>query len=459
MTQPRLPSSFRDPSGYVFTRKGETFRHVSRKYKEQYDCLIDSGLYDALIQLGLLVRHEEVDLDDNAATDAYKILKPELIPFMSYPYEWSFSQLKDAALTTLAIQRNSLAFGMTLKDCSAYNIQFFHGRPILIDTLSFEKYQEGEPWVAYQQFCRHFLAPLALMRYSHVGMGQLSRIHIDGIPLDLAHSLLPMRTRLKPSLQIHIHLHSRFQQKYADRIDAKTNRKKSLRLRGLLGLIDSLESAIKKLRWRQDATEWGDYDEDDSYTPDALQDKMEVIRQFLLEANPKTVWDMGANTGMFSRLASDMGVRTIAFDKDPSAVERNYHTLVSRKETHLLPLLVDLTNPSPRIGWANRERMDLLERGPTDMLFALALIHHLAISENVPLGMIAEFFRKLCTWTVIEFVPKSDKKVERLLATRDDIFADYTQQNFEDEFETFFEILSVRKIVDSERTLYLMHGK
>jgi hypothetical protein len=458
VSEVRVKGSFRDPSGFILVQGGELFRRVNRVYQEHYDLLMSSGLYDALVESALLVRHNEVSLGLPRSADLYKVIKPEVIPFVSYPYEWCFSQLKDAALITLQVQKKALEFGMTLKDASAYNIQFLKGRPIFIDTLSFEKYQEGEPWVAYRQFCQHFLAPLALMGYRHIGLGQLSRIYIDGVPLDLASTVLPMRTRLKPWMQIHIHLHAKFQKNFAGKAKFKTRSKGGFGLWAHLGLIDSLESVVRNLRWRPAGTEWTEYYEGDSYTPEALNHKVELVTRFLQEVKPRTVWDMGANTGLYSRIASDMGINTISFDKDPAAVDKNYLTVVRRGETEILPLLLDLTNPSPRLGWANGERMDLIERGPTDMLFATALIHHLVISENVPLGMVAEFFGKLCRWAVIEFVPKSDKKVVGLLATRRDIFPDHTQEGFEREFSGFFDIKSVNRIKDSERTLYLMRS-
>lgn len=459
MSEVLVKGSFRDPSGFMLVQEGELFRQVNRVYQEHYDLLINSGLYDALVDSALLVRHEEVALCSTRSGNLYKVIKPEVIPFVSYPYEWGFSQLKNAALTTLQVQKKALQFGMTLKDASAYNIQFLNGRPIFIDTLSFEKYQEGEPWVAYRQFCQQFLAPLALMSYRHIGVGQLSRIYIDGVPLDLACSLLPIRARLKPWVLIHIHLHAKFQKTFAEKTGVKTRSKGRFGPRAHFGLIDSLESVVKNLRWHPAETEWTDYCEGDSYTPEGFNHKVEMVSRILQEVKPRTVWDMGANTGMFSRLASDMGINTISFDKDPLAVDKNYLTVIRQRETKILPLLLDLTNPSPRLGWANVERMDLIERGPTDMLLALALIHHLAISENVPLGMIAEFFSKLCRWAIVEFVPKSDKKVVRLLATRTDIFPDYTQDGFEREFGEFFDIKSVNRIKDSDRTLCLMRSK
>jgi len=449
-----VPSSFRDPSGFLFFEDGSIYRQVNAIYKENYDHLMDSGLYKSLVDSGLLVSHEEAGTHYATSDAAYKILKPEMVPFVSYPYEWCFSQLKDAALATLEIQRRALEFGMTLKDSSAYNMQFIKGRPALVDTLSFEKYRAGQPWVAYGQFCQHFLAPLALMSYTDIRLNQLSRVHIDGIPLDLASSLLPFRTWLRFPLLSHIHLHAKSQRHFADKTVSTEGRQMS-RL-GFLGLVENLESAARKLNWRPKGTAWAEYYEETHYSADALAHKKQLVAEFLEKINPETVWDLGANVGLFRRIASDKGIRTISFDIDPAAVEKNYLECVEKGETNLLPLLLDLTNPSPSIGWENKERMSILERGSADTALALALIHHLAISNNLPLGKIAGFFNGICSSLIIEFVPKSDSRVQRLLSTREDIFPDYEQQAFESTFGEYFGIRSSVKIRDTERTLYLM---
>jgi hypothetical protein len=449
-----IPGSFRDPSGFLFERDGMLYRQVNYIYKEDYERLVSSGLYVNLVDSKLLIPHEEVSTTYAVTGDAYKVLKPQLIPFVSYPYEWCFSQLKDAAILTLAIQKRAFDFGMSLKDCSVYNVQFRQGKPVFIDTLSFEKYRQYEPWVAYRQFCQHFLAPLALMSYKDIRLNQLFRIYIDGVPLDLASALLPFRTRFSFSLFTHIHLHARSQKRYADKqVETGDRKMRSLSFRGL---IDSLESSIRKLTWHPWGTEWSDYYEDTNYSLAAQENKKEVIATFLDRTHPTCVWDLGANIGLFSRIASDRGIPTISFDIDPAAVEKNYLDCLEKSETGLLPLQLDLTNPSPGIGWANRERMSLLERGPVDMVFALALIHHLAISNNLPFSKISEFFHSMCKYLIVEFVPKHDSQVQRLLATREDIFPDYTQEHFEAVFGKRFNIQSVERIRDSERTLYLM---
>lgn len=448
------PASFRDPCGFVFNLDGVIYRQVNECYKQHYDLLIQSGLYRALVDDGLLIAHEDVSPTASHAEVAYKILRPENIPFISYPYEWSFSQLKDAALTTLKIQKRALDHGMALKDASAYNIQFINGRPIFIDTLSFEMYREGAPWVAYRQFCQHFLAPLALMACKDIRLGQLLRIHIDGIPIDLADNLLPATSILRPHLFMHIHLHAKSQRRYAKNFTPGNFKMKRT---SLLGLVDSLESAINGLKWSPKESEWMSYYEaDTNYSPAGFEHKKQLVASFLKQSDPKIVWDLGANTGEFSRLAGREGAIIVSWDVDPACVEMNYRACRGTGEKNILPLLLDLTNPSPAMGWAHEERKSLMERGPADTALALALIHHLAIANNIPLKSIAAFFSKICRDLVIEFVPKTDSQVQRLLKTREDIFSNYSRENFEKEFMNHFGITHCLPIKDSERTLYLM---
>lgn len=343
---------------------------------------------------------------------------------------------------------------MSLKDASAYNIQFRQGKPIFIDTLSFEKYNENKPWIAYKQFCQHFLAPLSLMSYTDVRLNQLLRIYIDGIPLDLTNTLLPFYSLFKPSLLFHIYLHAKSQIKFADKQIRSGDNKVSKR--SLLGIIDSLKSAVHQLKWRPKDTEWADYYDDTNYLPESLKHKEQLVSLYLDEISPATVWDIGANTGLFSRLASSRKIQTISFDIDPAAVEKNYLDVVAEGETHILPLCCDFTNPSAGIGWDNRERMSILERGPADTILAMALTHHLVISNNLPFEKIARFFYSLCNSLIIEFVPGSDSQVKRMLSTREDIFPQYTRHGFEGAFKKFFSIVMVNQIKDSERLLYLM---
>ncbi|MGI1659813.1 MAG: hypothetical protein ACRKFN_12750 [Desulfitobacterium sp.] len=449
----KIKSSFRDPSGFLFQEEGVLYRQINRQYKENYEHLISSGLYDELINEGYLIRHQEVSNIHAQTEEAYKILKPERISFISYPYEWSYSQMKDAALTTLRIQKIAMKYGMILKDSSAYNVQIYKGKFVLIDTLSFEIYQEDEPWIAYKQFCQHFLSPLFLMTYTDIRLSQLIKVYIDGIPIDLASRLLPAKTYLKFSALVNIHLNAKSQKKYSDKqIDMKKIKMSKMRLEAL---IDSLEKTVESLNWKPGKTEWGDYYSITNYSEEAFEAKKELVSDFITITNPTRVWDMGANTGVFSRLASSKGIDTIAFDIDPIAVEKSYLYSKAMNETTITTLLMDLTNPSPSIGWSNEERFSLLSRANADTAIALALIHHLAISNNVPLVRIAEFFGSICKDLIIEFVPKADSQVQRLLATRKDIFPEYNEENFEIAFSSFFRLIKKEKIPGTERTLYL----
>jgi ribosomal protein L11 methylase PrmA len=451
--QKRIAASFRDPSGFVFMKDGTLYRRVNEAYARSYDTLMTSGLYDELVRREYLVPHEEV----SAPQGAYKLLKPERIPFISYPYEWCFSELKDAALLTLKIQKLALKFGMTLKDASAYNIQFRKGKPILIDTLSFESCAEGAPWVAYKQFCEHFLAPLALMAFTEVRLGQMLRVSVNGIPLDLASKLLPWRSWFRAISFFHIHMHAKSQRRHAE--STVQLRGNSFTRPAMDELLENLSSGVRSLRWRPADTEWGEYYGNTNYSVQAADEKGRAISRFIALAKPKSVWDLGANDGTYSRMASDAGIATVAFDIDPAAVEHGYLTVKEKKEERILPLVLDLTNPSPGLGWANAERMSLAERGPADMALALALVHHLAITNNVPFGMMAEFFAGICRTLVMEFVPKGDLQVERLLRNRADIFPGYTQEKFEEAFRERFTVREVYAIPGTKRTLYYLERK
>jgi hypothetical protein len=328
------------------------------------------------------------------------------------------------------------------------------GRATLIDTLSFEIYKEGQPWVAYRQFCQHFLAPLALMALRDVRLNQLLRVYIDGVPLDLASELLPAKTRFNFGLLTHIHLHAGAQKRYAG-AEVKS-RAATMSKQAMTGLIDSLDSTVRKLEWKPGGTEWGNYYDITNYSDAAFEHKQQLVREWSATVKPSLVWDLGANNGVFSRLAGESGAFVVSSDIDPAAVEQNYRRTKSEKSENLLPLLLDLTNPSPSIGWANQERDSFVARGPADMVLALALIHHLAISNNVPLPQLADFFASAGKWLVIEFVPKSDSQVQKLLISREDIFPQYTRPGFEEAFRGRFKICETVSVRESERVLYLM---
>ena len=446
----REPSSFRDNRGFVYWENDQLYRQVNPVGAKAYDALMTGGLYDDLTGQGLLIRHTETKSRDGSA---YKILMPEVVPVITYPFEWAFSQLKDAALATLAIEKRALQHNMTLRDASAYNIQFASGKPCLIDTLSFDIYQEGEPWQAYRQFCQHFLAPLALMSYRDPDLLQLMRVYIDGIPLPLAAKLLPLKAHTKLGILVHLKLHAGLQRKHET---DTTSKRRNVSKLSLLGIIENLEGTARGLKLARLNTEWGDYYNHTNYTTASRDEKAAIVQRFAGRVQPKRVLDLGSNNGYFSRAVAKTSDYTISSDIDPMAVEDNYLRMKRQGETTLLPMLVDLTNPSPALGWSNQERSRFSERVRTDLVMALALIHHLAISNNLPLEMIAAYFAQLGPYLIIEFVPKSDSQVKRLLATREDIFPNYTPDGFVASFSEHFTILETIPLAESERILYLM---
>jgi hypothetical protein len=292
-----------------------------------------------------------------------------------------------------------------------------------------------------------------------VQLGQLLRIHLDGVPLDLASRLLPWRSRFNLSLGLHIHAHARSQQKHAQ---AATSAQKVRRFsrRSFEAILAGLQSTLDGLKWNAAGTEWADYYEaNHNYGDAGLSAKERAVREMLLQAQPRMVWDLGANNGRFSRIAAQCGAETIvAWDIDPACVDRNYRHVIKQREAAIHPLLLDLTNPSPGIGWANRERASLIDRAPVDAVLALGLIHHLAVSNNVPLGEIAHFFAKLGKWLVVEWVPKDDSQFQRLLNSREDVFGHYCQAKFEQQFGQCFALERAMPLDGTRRTLYLMRA-
>lgn len=433
-----INSSFRDPSGHIAYEGGKLVRYVSPIYREQYNWLMASGLYGELTSKNLLVRHKET-------RDG--VLEPEIIPFISYPHEWCFSAYKAAALATLEIQELALEYNMVLKDASSYNIQFKNGYPVLIDTLSFDEYKEGNTWGAYCQFCRHFLAPLSLMSMVDSRLGKMMAMFIEGIPLDLASRILP---KMKFNFGIITHIHG---QAMAQKKMHKPS-KRSMSKMALCGLIRSLKNTVNSLGLRQ-KDGWARYTKNTSYNDFDADFKMNTVIEYLRRVRPETVWDMGANDGSYSILASEYASTIVAFDRDLPCVELCYQN----HRDKILPLVLDITNPSPSIGWANKERMSLAGRGSAEMIMALALVHHLAIGNNTPLNMIAEWFHSLGEWLIVEFVAKDDPQVKVMLTGRVDIFDKYTQEDFELIFGMYYEQMDRKDIPQSCRSIYLYRAK
>jgi ribosomal protein L11 methylase PrmA len=455
------PASFRDPSGFVFRRDGILFRQVQLSAAADWTAFTTGGLYERLLADGLVVEHTDVGPEHAAMPCAAAVIRPKPIDLISYPYEWSFSQLKEAALLTLELQSRALDAGMRLKDASAYNVQFADGRPILMDSLSFEVAEATQPWVAYRQFCEHFLAPLALMAHRDVRCGLMLRDFIDGIPLDLATRLLPGRTRLNMGLSAHLHLHAGAQRRAAHEAppaDAQPRRERRISETGQRALLDSLRRTIKGLRYTPES-HWADYATSTSYSDRGTESKGQLVREMLAAVGGRLAWDLGANVGVYSAMAAAAGYRVVAYDLDAASVEAHWQKVRGDGNPAILPLVLDLANPSPSLGWALEERASFLERGEPDVIMALALVHHLAIGNNVPLPSIARLFARMAPHAIVEFVPKEDPMTRRLLAARRDIFEHYTIDGFREAFGGPFRIAREAAIEDSPRTLFLLERR
>jgi hypothetical protein len=451
------PASFRDPAGYVFEQNNQIKRLVTSHGREDYKMLISSGLYDRLSSDQELIPHQEEPRSANWPEGTEAVLVPQLVPFISYPYEWSFGQLKDAALLTLHVQQTAMRHGMSLKDASAFNVQFHGSRPVLIDTLSFQK-NLGGPWSAYSQFCRHFLGPLLLIRHLWTNAASFMRVALDGFPLDLVSSVLPKRTYLNFGCLIHIHLHARSQRKYERATTPTPNFTPSTDPKP--ALIESLRVLVESLQPNASKTEWSDYyAESTHYSAAAENAKHKAVSSALDSIKPNLIFDLGGNTGAYSRLATERGIYCVSFDLDPACVHLNYVRARDAGDSMLLPLVMDLSNPTPNLGFASTERLGLKSRAGDGMLLALAIIHHLRITANIPFLRIAEYFAGLGRSLLIEWVPKDDVKVAELLHSRPDTFHDYSEPAFAAAFQQFFDLERTTSLPDSGRVLYLFRSK
>ena len=449
--------SFRDPAGYVFEQDNKIFRTVNEAGRKDYEAFKASGLSEKLQKSRWLIPFTELAEapEGMAAEGVWKYLAVERVPVISYPYEWCFQQIKDSAILTLKIQLAALECGMTLKDASAYNVQMYQGRPIFIDILSFEAYKEGEPWVAYRQFCMHFLAPLLLMSKKDLRFSALFRNWVEGFPLDFTSKNLPKSTRWSPSCWLHIHKHAQLLQKYeSTRGDAPSKKNLGkMPKKALVMLVDGLLKYVQDLTAPHAKTEWGDYYNDTNYSDEAFRRKQEIVSGICAKIQPKKVCDLGANCGEFSRvLPKDIPV-IVSADIDPIAVDKNYVQVRKAKETNIYPILQDLCNPSPGIGWMNQERKSFVERAQCDLVLSLALIHHLCIGNNLPFDYVARFYRSLSRNVVVEFVPKEDSQVQRLLSSREDIFPDYELEKCVAAFSKYFANVERIPVEGSLRTM------
>ncbi|MCU0360967.1 MAG: methyltransferase-like protein 9 [Bacteroidia bacterium] len=446
------PGSFRDRDGVVFFEGTNCYRTIHNHYSNTWDKLEKSGLYRELVEEDKLIPLEPCDKTQftELSENIYKIYKAPVLPFISYPGEWSFSQLKKAALLTLYIQKKAIEKGFCLKDASAYNVQFIGNKTIFIDSLSFDIYEEEKPWQAYAQFCRHFLAPLLLSHYGIPEAHTFFLSHMDGIPLQTCSKLLPWKSRFHILAYTHIHLHAKLEKKHAaDRVlnfkGLSYSRKK------MLSLIEHLEMEIKQLIAGEQESNWTDYYDTFSYHTTAYAEKTDFVKQICASIHGKLCLDLGANNGAFTFIAAEHFEQVLACDAD-AAVLRNIR---KQKKENVLTLQVDLNNPLPAYGWNSNERASFMSRAKqNDLTLALALMHHLCIGNNLPFEKLAEWFSVVSKHLIIEFVPKEDEQVKKLLVSRKDIFEEYNKDNFEKAFSRFFDKAKVHLLSNSERVMY-----
>lgn len=449
------PASFRDPSGHIFVEQGKLYRAIQPSYFAAFDRLERSGLYTELVDQKLLISHHLV-----SRRDTQIIIQPQVIPFVSYPCEWTFAALREAALLTLRINLIAMQHKMILKDASAYNLQFIGSRPIFIDTLSFEHYREGCPWYAFGQFCRHFIAPLLLIKYKSPQLSQIMSCFLDGIPLDLASSLLPFRTHFLPFIKLNIHMHFKKIQK-ASGGQGRVN----LSQKSLLNIFNYTQSYLQGLTCPSYQTTWSDYREVMNYSPDSFQAKVNTVSEWLDTIGAKRIWDIGGNDGHFARHVSEGRELVINTDIDPVAIDRSFTKSEEQSKENILSLLVDLVNPTPAYGFVNKEREAFLARikaAKLDCSLALAIVHHLCITHNCSFKMIAALLASVSPYLIIEFVARNDSWVSKMLDDMMDnarFFDFYNTDNFEQEFREYFDFVKVKKITNTHRTLYLMSAR
>jgi SAM-dependent methyltransferase len=461
--------SFRDPSGFIFYYNGEVYRALDDNSFDLIKQLDEKEILLDLIRGGYIVHTKVLSDKDpvkkelvDRVPDFHHFLRHEKIPLITYPYEWPFSMLADATSQTLKLQRELIQHGYSLKDASAYNVQFIHTQPVLIDVTSIEVPARLDVWIAYGQFCRLFLFPLLLHKYKHINTKGYYLADVDGMSVDQVYRIFGKSALLKPSLFFHVFLQYYFQKVGSKRTHElkKILSKRSTNHQAQLFNLDRMLKLIFKISRRDKSIgPWIDYEKEHSYSQESEEDKENFITDFLRKYSPQSVLDLGSNTGKYSFIAADSGAEVIALDSDHESINRVYE-YAREKSAKILPLWIDIANTSPSIGFENMERRSFLDRVQSECVFALALLHHLLITSRIPLPRIRDFFHKLTQkYLVIEFVDSQDEMFQKLLELREDIYSSVKFQKFCDVFQERFNLLELRHIRDSKRTLCLFERK
>lgn len=465
----RVGGSFRDPSGYVYCQGDRVFRTVTNAGREQFDFVRRSGLFELLMRDGRLLPFELMEralLPDGFDESAAYVLEVPRLTFVSFPYEWPFPALKAAALLHLDIQLAALDHNVTLSDASAYNIQFIGATPTFIDHLSFRRYEQGEMWAGHRQFCEQFLIPLLLRSLFGISHNAWYRGSLEGISVVDFSRLLNWRHYFKKDLLTHIVAQSWLQRSTESTLRGqdldKTNvKERALSVQAYRKLLTGLRRWISSLEpLPTSKSTWQDYAKEHSYQADELRQKVAFVRDFAAQHRPRQLWDFGCNVGVFSKAALEGGAGyVVGFDFDQGALDECY-AQSRASQMPIQSIVMDMANVSPDQGWMGVEREGLGARRSADALVALAVVHHLAISRNIPFGELLDWLIDLAPCGVIEFVPKTDPMVQKLLALRADIFQDYTWDFVTDWIARKARIDHVLRVGPHGRTLvsYIRHG-
>ena len=449
--------SFRDRRGRIHYLDDRVLRTVMPVAVEDYEYVRSTGFVDRLIESGQLVAETKVDrsLLGNGGAAASLVLEHPRLPYISYPYEWSFSALKAAALLHLDIQLAALECDIALTDASAYNVQFIGPKPVFIDSLSFRRYTDGEFWAGHRQFCEQFVNPLLLRAVAGVPHNAWFRGSLEGITADELSKLLPWRSRLSWNILTNVIMQAKLQRSASSDAAARNVQSRRLPKIGFEQMLRSLRGWIARLTPRDDTnTVWQDYAADNSYSDPEAARKRQFIAAFVSAVSPGVLLDLGCNTGDYSLLALEDGADlAVGFDFDQGALELAY-SRARDQSLNFLPLFLDAANPSPNQGWQQAERQGLSARARGDAVLALALVHHMAIARNLPLDQVVGWITAMAPAGVIEFVPKADAMVQRLLSLREDLFDDYEQATFERLLQEHASIVRSEKVSDSGRMLY-----
>ncbi|MEM7170686.1 MAG: methyltransferase [Pseudomonadota bacterium] len=451
--------SYRDRSNRVFYQDQDVLRALDDQALANWRRLRETRFYGDFLARGQIVPTEELDRLPSLLPSGNPwaaVLSHARIPFVSYPYEWSFGMLKAAALLHLDLMAAALEESMILKDSSAYNVQWMGSRPVFIDIPSFEVLQEGEPWIGYRQFCMLFLYPLMLQAYRGAPFQPWLRGAIDGIePADMAH-LLGWSDCWRGGVLSHVKLQAKLQQqKSLQDQDLRASLKKSGFSSALIKAnVAGLKKLVGKLNWKAAGSTWSHYATNHSYSAQEHGEKLDFVRAVAMQRSWSLAWDLGGNTGDFSRILAENTESVVLVDGDSLAVERAFRTFQAEGETRILPLYMDLSDPSPDRGWRGRERGSLLQRGQPELVLALALVHHLVIGANVPLSDFVDWLADLGCAVVVEFVTRDDDMVKQLMRNREDQFSDYELHHFEELLHQRFRLIDQKPLKGGQRVIY-----